>query len=148
MIVSHLFYLRYVILFAGPDYYHLWLSDIFLLSMYQHRIFYYLFYLDLLRNELKTIVNKVKKMVRSLKIPKIYRKKKTFKKFEQNRLKWIREYYKLIYEMNECLNSVLGWSNLVTILFSFALILTDLNRYYWIWYNKEHIFVFGNFSFD
>lgn len=136
MCFVYLAYLCSVIEFGGMQYVPFWVSYVFLMLMHQHRIFFYFFCLELIKNELKIIEDEVNKMLDIHKTMKL-----TFREFEVNRLKWIREYYGLVYELSECVNLVFGWSNLPTILVSFSLILTDVNWYYWKWYNNSTLYL-------
>lgn len=78
---------------------------------------------------------------------KLVRKKKLFlDKFHRDRFKWIRDYYAIIYEMNETINAVFGWSNVAAILLSFHLVLADVNWFYWKLLNKYEFSILGKLS--
>lgn len=140
--LSYLLVLRNVIQFAGTKYVHFWLSYVLLMFVHQHRQFYSLFFLNLIENELKEIEKETNRMFNSFKSNKGV--EPMSRNYEIIRLKWIREYYKLVHQMCECMNeSVLGWSNVPVVLFSFGILLTDLNWMYWKWYNKQRILIFG-----
>lgn len=145
MAYIYLSYLLQVIDFAGSSYIVFWFSYVALMIMYQNRAFYYLFHLELIKSELDMIGKEIDKIVQSFRMNghnqnRYYGRNSMFETFERKRLKWIREYYGLVGELSECLNSVFGWSNLATILFSFQIILTDLNWIYWKLYNKQQIY--------
>lgn len=57
----------------------------------------------------------------------------------EDNLKRISEYYQLMRELRDELNLVFGYSNPLTILFSFGLIMTEVNWVYWRLYNKVDI---------
>lgn len=149
--ILHILYLERAILFAGTKYISFWFFNGILMMIYQHRAFYYLFYLDLVEYELNIIKNDIMDIVKTIEKIKIemhiFDKRKSISKlFEQKRLKWIRNYYMLVYDMSECLNAVFGWSNMTTVLYSFLLILTDLNSFYWRWYNKNKVYMIRELS--
>lgn len=93
-------------------------------AMYQCRAFYYLFFLELIKYELKRITSESKKMsIWSINIQNGYRIEKSMK----NHIKHINQYYRLIYALSECINNIFGLSNLATILYCFHMPLTDFN---------------------
>lgn len=112
-----------------------------LTKIYLNRVLYYLLYLELIENEMNRINQFTKEITQKS------RNKMQRRNNERNpqplrqllriehRLRAICEYYQLTCELSDELNSVFGWSNVLTILFSFALILTELNWVYWKWYN-------------
>lgn len=89
-------------------------SYAFFVMVYQSRIFYYLFYLELIKHELIAIENTLKNDAL----------------IGDGQMKTIHKHYSQIYELNECVNQIFGWSNFVTILFCFELPLTDANWAY------------------
>lgn len=109
---------------------YFWVGYSFILIMYQHRTFYYLFYLELIRIELNTINDKLKKMHLS-----------TSKESTTERFKWICEYYENVYGLCECTNDIFGWSNVFTIIYSFQIVTTHLNWVYWIYYKSNGNFI-------
>lgn len=112
-------------------YAHFWILYIIIIVMFQNRIFYCLFYIEIIESELRTIYRDLEEMKSIISAGELLRMK-----FERNRLKWIREYNSLIYDLCHKVNSVMGWSNTVTTIFSFVLLLTDINWIYWKWYNE------------
>lgn len=98
------------------------ISYIILVKMYQNRLFYCLFYLNLIKYELNSAEAELKFIVTI--------SRNNFEELDLSCLKPIREYYRLMYEMVRCINEVFGWSQVATILFSFYLPLTDLNWAY------------------
>lgn len=112
-----------------------WFSYMLLVEVFQNRMFYYLFYLEICSHELKMIERETKQ------ISGIYRSNcnSKFKQFELNRLKWIRDYYLLIYELSSTVNSVFEWSSVVSIIFSFQIISFSINEIYWRWLNQQKI---------
>lgn len=142
--ISYFLYLRGLLKFAGGAFLYFWFPHVFLMLLYQHRAFYYLFYLDLIENELRTIERELKMTIYAINDRRDHRNSLSMK-FERGRLKWIREYYELVYEISDCMNSVFGWSNLATISFSCLVLTTDINWLYWKWYNESYIYIFGKF---
>lgn len=119
----------------------IWILFTILVLRIQNRIFYYLFYLEIIKSELKVIQREIKRMVFSSRNNNRLREK-----FELKRFKWLREYYSNVYELGECVNDVFGWSNLIVILCLFHAILYYLNNLYWYWYNgKEALHMNGQF---
>lgn len=88
---------------------------IFLIKICEARVFYYIFCLEVLQFQLKTIENSLTNNRSSL-----------------HRLKRIREYYQYIYEMGSLLNNIFGLSQVTANLFCFYFFLADLN---WIYIN-------------
>lgn len=104
------------------------LAYIVVMKMYQFRIFYYIFYVELINFELKSIETEVK-MIYNLSrsnCPCLTGNAK----YPVENFKWIRKYYCLVHSLNTCLNSIFGWSQLSTITCCFHLIVTDLNWAY------------------
>lgn len=99
-----------------------------MIKMYQLRIFYYLFYVELINFELKAIEHEIKNT--STNSRSDYRRSPESMISPIKSIKWIRKYYCLVHLLNVCLNSIFGWSNFTTILCSFYLLLTDLNWAY------------------
>lgn len=107
-----------------------------LLEVSRMRIFFYIFYLELMKIELKTIENVL--------IPEF--KSKVFisnRRNVINQSRWIQKYYQSIYKLNVCINSIFGWSNLSTILFSFEAILVSINTIYCYGVDKSTMYLYG-----
>lgn len=121
------------------DNWQFWIMYDIMTKMYQHRVLYYLLYLDLIENEL----NEIERMSKDCsdnnrsKVYGIAKKRNQRIKNDGYELKTIYEYYRKIRELINELNIVFGWSNAFTMPFSFALILTEINWVYWIWYNRD-----------
>lgn len=110
-----------------------WCSYVFILIFIQNRIFYFLFYLEFIKYQLNTILSFTKRMSELSQITECC----NFKAEYTTGLKWIREYYQLVYDISLNMNKVFGWSNLVTISFLFVICLADCNWFYWKWYNRN-----------
>lgn len=137
-----LLYLHQIISTTGTKYVYFWCTHFTLITMYINRVFYYLFCLELIIYELKVIENETRAVART------YRNKtclvavgKSWSsvEFELKRFKWIREYFQSIHDMCESFNHFLEWSNVITILFSFQLLITDVIWLYWKLFNKQHV---------
>lgn len=100
-----------------------------LLLLCQNRLFYYLFYMELINFELKFIVNEIRRTFEGLE-EEGFCKNTNLKCFEQMRLKWLREYYQLIHALSGCVNSVFGWSNFATVVYTFVFLVTEINWTY------------------
>lgn len=99
-----------------------------LTKMYQYRVFYYLFYVEVIHFELKAIEKEVKTTYNVLRSDCSCLPIRTNILVEN--IKWMRNYYHLVHQLNMYLNSIFGWSQLATILCCFYFILTDLNWAY------------------
>lgn len=113
--------MKYFMAYRGHFFYFMFTYFV-MVKMYQNRIFYYLFYVEIIKCELQHIQYDLKRIVAHSK---------------QNRIKWkmqrfekIRNYFQSVYQMVQCINQVFGWSQFVTILFCLHLPLTDLNWAY------------------
>lgn len=116
-----IYLMEYFFFFVGSFIYFMFTYHV-LVKMYQNRIFYYLFYVELIKHELITIQKELKRLVAISKSDNFV--------WERNRYANLRKYYQLIYEMVCCLNEIFGWSQFTTILFCLHLPLTDLNWAY------------------
>lgn len=122
----------YFVCYHGSFPYYLF-SLFFLVKMPQHRIFYYLLYVELIKFELKIVEAEVKQMAdmsRNMCYFLFGKLKISFKKFQRHRFKWIRDYYSSIYELNVKLNDVFAWSQFLTVLCCFFVLLTESNWAY------------------
>lgn len=128
---------------CGVDYLYFFYSYDLILFIFLNRVFYYLFFVELIKHELGTIENELKIMKRlrcdrnASNYQRLYWKRfQSHRHFEYERFKWIRVYYRLIHGISLHLNETFGWSNGLTILYAFQLTLTDVNWFYWKWYNN------------
>lgn len=110
--------IHYFLSIMGAFFYFI-ISYFVIVKMYQSRIFYYLFYMELIRNELEKIHKELKYHV--------LMSQSNACDFEKNIFKRIRECYGMVYQMVSCINNIFGWSQFATILFSLHLLLTELN---------------------
>lgn len=86
------------------------------------RIFYYLFHVDLIKYELIKIENEVREMMRISRQKcswVVYNKVLRTRRFHENRYNWLREYYRLVFGLTECMNSVFARSQFASFLFLF-----------------------------
>lgn len=150
--VAYALYLYRLIHNTGSKFVLFWLSYSFMLIFFKIRSFYYVFYLEFIKSELRIIDHEVIAMLNdctALKSNCMCRKSKITKKFYRNRFNWIRQYYGLVYDLSCTVNTMFGWSNIVVILFTFHLILIDINWAYWKVINKFQFNINGNFvKFD
>lgn len=96
-------------------------SFFFLMVMEEMRIFYYLFYVSLLHHHLSEIEMEMKSLADS----------SEHRAISPQRLRWVRMYYDLVYEVSNCMNDVFGWSQFSSVLYSFVRLVSDLNWIYW-----------------
>lgn len=115
------------------------------------RIFHFLFCLEVVRFQLQMIENETKTMknvLNSISIKNqcylIYiSETSNFYFFEQQRLKWIREYFYNIYKMVDLLNKTFGWSQVAAISFCYHLLLTELTWLYLHFFRLDEVRLFG-----
>lgn len=139
-LIAFIFYLNGIVSHTGTRILYFWFTHFILSILFLNRVFYYLFYMELIKYELCNIERETKEMAKS--------KKKFFMNdFEKKRFLWIREYFQSVYQMCNYLNKFLTYSNAATIIFSFQFIVTDILWIYWKIYNKHHIQPFGWFEF-
>lgn len=123
------------------------LSYSLLLQTCRIRVFFYLFYLELIIYELGLITNELKRKLDIYKVNKFLSRTCTvnckLNQFERSRFKWLREYYLSIQELSNCVNSIFGWSSFLTILFSFNTLFTDINTMYSFGYRKSIFYLVG-----
>lgn len=140
--ISFLIYLQGLVSQTGTHFLYFWFAHFILSILYLNRVFFYLFYLELIRYELRNVECEVKKLAQ------MYRKKSSltgtkYSNFSQDiermRFVRIREYFQSICKLCNCLNKFLTYSNAAMILFSFQFIITDALWVYWKLYNKHHI---------
>lgn len=115
-----------------------------LVKMYQFRVFYYLFYIEIINSELKVIEKGIKFIS---KISRSYCPWLSSDKYPVNSVKCLREYFRLIYELSVCINSVFGLSQFATILCCFYFVLTDLNWAYSYIGDMTYAYIQGFFFF-
>lgn len=115
-----------------------WVSFVVIVVPQQLRQAYYFLLVELLSNELHVIERETFQMAKVHKIR--YDLQNNLRdSFQRERLKWIRGYYDLLFEMSECLNRVFGWSSVASFLHTFLIFATDLNWLYWRYFNKIFI---------
>lgn len=105
----------------------------------QIRIFYYIFCLEVVHFQLKSIESEIQKIQSGLKFLKknitiqidtLHHESSLLYFFEIYRFQWIRRHFDCVYAMVEHLNEIFGWSNVAAISYCFYLFLTDLNWFY------------------
>lgn len=115
------------------------------LSVFDHRIFFFLLHLNVIAFQLDKIDSKLKHMNKLA----VQSQFVLFEinKHELHRLKWIQDYYKLVYEMTENMNAIFGVSHLGLFLLSFHSSVTFLNFIYRQFLNKFTNYNAGNRKF-
>lgn len=101
--------------------------------IYDNRIFYYLLHLRVICVQLQKIESELRFM-----------RKQTF---NHDKLKWIQDYYKLIYDMCEHVNTIFGLSQLALILSIFQSSITILNSSFSLNKKKIEFLNYGSFMF-
>lgn len=125
-----------------------WFSYSFMLIFFKIRSFYYVFYLEFIKNELRIIDHEVVALLNDCNVAQtnsMNQKCRFAAKFYRSRFKWIRQYYGLVCDLCRTVNTMFDWSNIVVILFTFHLILIDVNWAYWKLLNKYQFNINGNF---
>lgn len=84
------------------------------------RVFYYIFCVEILNFQIKTVDSEYKLITSPRGNTSIY----------WHRLTWIRWHHQCIFEMSQLLNEVFGFSNVATISFCFYFLLSNVNWYY------------------
>lgn len=142
--IAYVIYSNRLINNSGTKFIPFWLSYSFMLIFFKIRSFYYVFYLEFIKNELKIIEREMAALLNE-QIHSMNRKNRFAAKFYRSRFKWIRQYYGLVHDLCRTVNIMFGWSNVVVILFTFHLILIDINWAYWKLLNKYQFNINGNF---
>lgn len=106
-----------------------WCSLYFLFFMHQSKVFFYSFYIDLVINEFKSINN----IILSEKNLSFELKEQKTKKVGRNceKVKRIRHNYQSIQSMVDCLNNIFGWSQFITVIYCFSVLVCEFNYLYW-----------------
>lgn len=140
--MSFLLYLYVIVCHTGMQFIYFWFTHFILSILYFNRVFYYLFFLQLIAYELQNVESEVKEMVQMYRnkcVASDKIKRSSLCDFKRKQFIWIREYFQSIYKLCECLNEFLTYSNAAIILFSFQFIATDALWIYWKLYNKHNI---------
>lgn len=132
-------FLMFYFKFYVGDFFYFMITYIILVKMYQNRLFYYLFHLELIKHEMEIVQDELKRIVLI--------SKWNLNDLEKNRFRQLREHYKLVYEMVNCVNEIFGWSQFTTIFYSFDLPLTDLNWAYLRIYQRSIGYKMGRSAF-
>lgn len=90
-----------------------------LIKLCQIRIFYYLFCLEAINFQLKSIDNALKKLCERINC--------STGDNDINYFKWMQKYYHCVYEMAYLSNDIFNWSQVGAVSFCFYALLTDLN---------------------
>lgn len=135
-------YLQEIISKTGTEFVYFWFTHFILIMTYLNRVFYHLFCMELIKNELRNIKNETKELVRANQsgpFAVAMGRCLVIEEFQLKRFKWLRDYFQSIHGMCDHLSEMIGWSTVVTIIFSFQLIATDGIWIYWKLYNKQHV---------
>lgn len=137
-IIANVFFFKRLLTTTLTEYIYFWLCYLFIIWIYQNRSFYYLFYLEWIKHELKRVNHEANEIVATYYSYFLKTNNLFTKKFHRNRFKWLRQYYGSTYDLCDAMNIVFGWSNAVTILGSVHLIVADFNWFYWKLLNKHN----------
>lgn len=137
-IFIHSIFFKRLLTTTRIEFFYFWISYLLVVWIYQNRSFYYLFYLEWIKHELKKVNHEAQQIVSTYQSSMMKNGNERMKIFHRNRFKWLRQYYGSTYDLSDELNIIFGWSNVITILVSVHLILADLNWFYWKLYNKSN----------
>lgn len=121
-------------------------SFMLVLVLNRNRVFYFLFYLELVYFELRNVEKEAKQMSKVGKIEffrKFRNQTSNIKRFELDRMKYLREYYQSIYELSSHINSIFGRSNIVTVLCHLFVFVCDCNWMYLYRSDDDYFFDIG-----
>lgn len=127
----------------GSELHYFWFFFTSFYIFFNIRLFYYLFFLEFIKHELKIIDHEVSEILNTFERNKLKGAKEFMRKFHRNRFKWFREFYGCIYDLCNIINSVCGWSNVAVVPLPFLLLLTDINWFYWKILNVYEIDIVG-----
>lgn len=158
MLPIHIYFLSYFITYVG-NFFFFRLAYLVFMCSYQYRVFFFLFYLQLIKRELNAIkytLNDIETRTYSVSLSLYFGERvnefavlpNESKSFCENQLKIIHKHYREICELNYCINNIFGWSHFVTILYCFLLLLTDVNWAYTEMQHKPTIYIYGKFKFN
>lgn len=108
-----------------------WCCFTFFMLFRLNQQFYYLFVLEFIKKTIKVLNYESCELMVTLRI-------------DGRRFKWFCKFYDTIHDLNDVINNIFDWSNFVAILFSFQLILNDINWFYWRILNRFELDIFGN----
>lgn len=141
--ISYIGFLQRIISTIGLEFIYFWFPCVFVVLGFQNRSFYYLFYLEFVKHELKMIDHEISEIVNAYENVKFNARNVLTMKFHRNRFKWTRQYFESVHSLCGILNSVFGWSNVANILLSFHFVLTDINWLYWKILNAYQFSILG-----
>lgn len=96
----------------------------------RNKVFHLLFYIELIKFELKILENEVKQIFKindNKDCIIILNRNANIKELDRKRFVWLQENYQILNELSEFINSQCGWSTLATVVYSFCLLLSDIN---------------------
>lgn len=145
-ILLSIMFLNYYITFISVSesaliLYGFWFCYTLIVMFCKHHLFYYLFFVEFIKHELKMVINELDNI--RFKRAEFKNRNAFVNKSFSNRVKLIRSSYGSIYDLCDILNTVFGWSNVLAISFQFLLILADINWIYWKLLNFYRIDLIG-----
>lgn len=109
-------------------------------TVYHYRVFYYLFYVELIKFELQAIETELRTIAKITQRNEIDSNPENF---NANSLKMINAHCQLILQLNECINKIFGWSNFITVTYCFHMPLTDFNWALWELHRRTRTYITG-----
>lgn len=137
-VLNNCIYCNRIFSTVQADFLYLCLCYILITWIYQNRLFYYLFYLEWIKQELKRVNWEAHEIVATYESSLLKTRNGFMKIFHRNRFKWLRQYYGSTYDLSDEMNIIFGWSNVITLLVSVHLILADANWFYYKLFNQNN----------
>lgn len=138
----HIYFMYYFLSTRG-NYFFFRLAYLYSVILNQYRVFYYLFYLDLIKFELNTIKIALQDIVLSNHFSASSTNQSVNRNVYVKRLQMIYKHYRYIYELSTCINHIFGWSKFATVLFCFQLPLGDGNWASFDLYKRSMGYAYG-----
>lgn len=115
------------------------------LDLCAHGMYFYVLHVKIIAFQLRQISMELKK-IREFVTYRVYQQKRSVEQNHQwikERLNWILNYYKIVYDMSDNVNRIFGWSHLALVLLSCYCIFSFLNFFYRQLEKKLNKFNFG-----
>lgn len=115
------------------------------LDLCAHRMYFYVLHVKIIAFQLRQISMELKK-IRKLVEYRVYQQKRSVAQYDQlikERLNWILNYYKIVYDMSDNVNRIFGWSHLALVLLNCYCIFSFLSFFYRQFEKKFNKFNYG-----
>lgn len=115
------------------------------LDLCAHRMYFYVLHVKIIAFQLRQLSMELKK-IRELVEYCVYQQKRSVVQYDQlmkEKLNWILNYYKIVYDMSDNVNRIFGWSHLALVLLNCYCIFSFLNFFYRNFEKKFNKFNYG-----